>query len=193
MRRTILAGGALASTVAVAIMVGALLGLELERVALIGVALGAVVALVPDGHPGWRLAGFVTGFVAAWIGYVLRAAVLPDSTGGLAIADLLVIVICVGAVVAGLGRIPLWSPLVGVASLVGAFEVAYVGAPSQVIDTSMVAATAVLLTSAFGFLAASFFAPGTPSRSAASQAHENDYDSDDDHESFDNVKMEIAK
>ena len=64
--------------------------------ALLGAALGAVVALVPDRTPLVRLGGFAAGFVAAFIGYVLRAALLPDTSAGRAVAVVIVLLLCVG-------------------------------------------------------------------------------------------------
>lgn len=86
MRRTMLVGLVLTVAAVVVVLVSAWFDLELEPVALLGVSLGAVVALVPDRTPLMRLAGFAGGLVAAWIGYVARAAMLPDSTGGRAVA-----------------------------------------------------------------------------------------------------------
>ena len=82
MRRNLLAGLCLAAAAGLLVIVGAALDLELESVALLGAALGAVVALVPDRTPLVRLGGFAVGVVAALIGYLLRALLLPDTLGG---------------------------------------------------------------------------------------------------------------
>jgi len=177
MRKTLLAGALVAVAVAIAIWVGALFGLELESVALLGVALGAVVALVPDGRPGFRLAGFSGGIVVTMIGYFIRAAALPDTTSGRAIAAFIMLALC--AVVAGVsvGRIPLWTTLVGGAAFFGAYEAAYAVAPPEVASTSVSTLTTLLLTAASGFLAASFVAAAP---SDAPQTVGRHSESDDD-------------
>lgn len=172
MRNTLLAGLALAVAAALTVVLGELLGLELGHVALIGTGLGAVVALVPDRSPAFRLAGFAAGFVLAWIGYALRAGVLPDSAGGRAVAVFLVVLACVAVCAASLNRVPIWSSLVGVAAMVGSYEEIYTNAPSQFLRESPGAATTVLLAAALGFLAASILpaqAPADGGRRVASR------------------------
>jgi hypothetical protein len=159
MRKNLLVGLVLAVAAVLVAGVSAWLDLELESVALLGVTLGAVLALVPDRSPFARLAGFAVGFVLAWIGYFLRAAVMPDSTSGRAIVMALVIVLAVAALAFSMGRMPLWSGLLGVAALVGAYEYTYAAAPPEVASTSISAATALLFTVAVGFLATALVAP----------------------------------
>jgi hypothetical protein len=159
MRKNLLVGLVLAVAAVLVAGVSAWLDLELESVALLGVTLGAVLALVPDRSPYARLAGFAVGFVIAWIGYFLRAAVLPDSTSGRAIVMALVIAVVVAALAFSMGRMPLWSGLLGVAALVGAYEYTYAAAPPEVAATSVSAATALLFTVAVGFLATALVAP----------------------------------
>ena len=159
MRKKLLVGLVLAVTSVLVVLVSPVLDLELEPVVLLGVSVGAVIALVPDRTPFGRLAGFLGGFVAAWIGYLLRAAVLPDSTGGRAVAVGLVVVLAVGLSAAALGHAPLWSTLLGAAALAGAYEYTYVAAPPEFASTSLSSATALLLAVAVGFLAAALVAP----------------------------------
>lgn len=159
MRLNVLSGGALAVVAAVAVLVGASLGLEIEHVALLGLALGAVVGLVPQGRSLHRLLGFAAGFGLAWVGYLLRAAVLPDSTSGRAVAVLLVLLGCTLVYLVSRGRLPLWASLVGVAALVGAYEETYTAAPSQVAAQSMTAATTVLLAVAVGYVVSAVSVP----------------------------------
>src|SRR4051812_8294903 len=131
MRRTWVAGVVLAIAAVIVVVVSSALELELESAALLGAALGAVVALVPDRSPAARLGGFAAGFVAAWIGYLLRAALLPDSAGGRAVAVGLVVLLCVGITAASFDRLPLWSTLLGTAALSGAYEFTYAAAPPE--------------------------------------------------------------
>ena len=155
MRRSMIAGLVLAVLAALVISVGELLGLDLEHVALLGGAIGGALGLVPHRLAWGRVAGFLVGFVAAWIGFALRAAFLPDSSNGRAVAAFIVIVICTLACAASGKRLPLWSALLGVAAIVGAYEEMYTNAPSQFIAQSPEAATTVLLAAALGYLGTS--------------------------------------
>ena len=159
MRRTWLVGGSLVGVAIVVVVLSDLLDLELEAVAVLGVATGAVVALVPDRSAAGRLVGFLVGFVAAWIGYLLRAGVLPDSLGGRVVAVALVMGVCVVAAGLSFNRVPLWATLLGAASMVGAFEYLYSAAPPEVVANSLSAATALLMTTAVGFLVVALLAP----------------------------------
>lgn len=159
MRTSLLVGLGLAAATAVAVLVSAGLDLQLESAALLGAAVGAVAALVPHTSPAARLGGVLLGVVAALVGYVLRAAVLPDSAGGRAVAAAVVILLCTAVVAVSVGSIALWAPLLGAALLVGAFETAYTAAPSETATTSITALTNVLVTLAVGYLATSWAAP----------------------------------
>ena len=160
MRTTLLTGGILVVAAILIVMLSSPLGLDVESVALMGAATGAVVALVPDRTPAARLIGFIVGFGASWLAYLVRAGVLPDTHAGHAVAVALVVIVC--TLVAGLSRdrVPLWATLVGAAALAGSYETTYVEAPSQVLSTSASSSTSVLLAVALGFFAASLVAPG---------------------------------
>lgn len=160
MRSTLIAGGVLTVGAVLVVVVSAGLSLDIESVALMGAATGAVVALVPDGSPAFRLVGFVIGFVAAWIGYLLRAALLPDTTSGHAVAVAVVVIVCTLGAALSRGHIPLWSTLLGTAALTGSYEDKFIAAPSQVLSTSTASSTSVLCAVALGFFAASLVAPG---------------------------------
>jgi hypothetical protein len=152
MVKSLVTGLCLAVLAAAVIALSETLSLDLEHVALLGAALGGVLGLV--GHrPGWgKVAGFGVGFLAAWLGYALRAGFLPDAPAGRAVAAFLVVaVVAVVAAVTG-GRLPLWSGLLGAAAIVGAYEDAYTAAPPQFLSDSPGAATTVLLAVALGFL-----------------------------------------
>jgi hypothetical protein len=145
-------GAVLALFGALTIGLGHLFGLDLDQVALLGVTLGAVVGLVPDRTLGERIAGFAFGFVLAWIGYAIRAAVLPDTATARAIVVFVVIAAAMLIAVASNGRLPLWSFLVGSAAMVGAYEQTYAASPSLFVSDSPVAATTILLAVGMGVL-----------------------------------------
>lgn len=167
MRRTLLGGLLLVAAAFFSVLIGGWLDLELDAVALLGVAAGAVVALVPDATVGRRLAGFALGVLAALLGYYFRAAVTPDTSTGRAVFAALVVALCVLVAVAGLGKLPLWSALLGAAAFAGSFEATYTSAPPRVVDLSIGGLTSLALCVAVGFVAAGVVGPsrtrrGTP-------------------------------
>lgn len=181
MRKTLLVGGVLTVAAVLVVVLSDLFDLKLDAVTLLGVALGAVVALVPDRTPAMRLAGFAVGFVAVWVAYLLRAGMLPDSTGGRAFAVAFVMVLCVAVATLSTGRVPLWASLLGAAAMTGAYEYTYTAAPAEVTGTSMTAATSLLITAAFGFLAVALLAPGPDSEPAAPRAARPQADDGENH------------
>jgi hypothetical protein len=195
MRKTLVAGVVLAAAAVLLVLVSSALDLGLESVALLGGALGAVVALVPDRTPLARLAGFGGGFVAAWIGYFVRTALLPDTSTGRALAVGLVVLLCVAVTAASMDRLPLWTTLLGTAALSGAYEFTYAAAPPELVSTSVSTATSLLLDVAVGFLAAAFIAPSFP-RDKRPPAHRHDSPTDGDGTEasrFDDFMMEKNK
>jgi len=186
MRRGLVVGLVLAVFAALIIGLGELFALDLQHVALLGAALGGVLGLVPHQPPLGKLGGFLLGFVVAWIGFALRAAVLPDSAGGRAVAAFIVVAVVGVACAVSMGRLPLWSALVGAAAIVGAYEETYTNAPSQFLKESPAAGTTVLLAVALGYLAASLIPQGEGERAGSSswnwfsrgpQAPDNDVES----------------
>lgn len=155
MRAPIVTGGLLAATVAVLVLLNAALELKLEHLVLAGVLTGAVVALVPDRSIAARLGGFAAGVLAAWIGFLLRAGMLPDSDGGLAVSFAVTAVLCVVVVLLARGRVALWAVLLGAGAFAGVYETTFAGAPPEVVRTSVDAVTALAITVVVGFLVAS--------------------------------------
>ena len=191
MRKTLLVGVVLTVTAVLVVVLSDMFDLKLDAVTLFGVTLGAVVALVPDRTPAMRLVGFAVGFVAVWAAYLLRAGMLPDSTGGRAVAVALVMVVCVAVAALSMGRVPLWASLLGAAALTGAYEYTYTLAPAEVTGTSMTAATSLLMTAAFGFLVVALVAPGSDGEPAAPRAARPRAD-DGEHHALDDM-METSK
>lgn len=159
MIRVVVAGTVLALVAGLIVLLAPALGTEVQGVALLGAAVGGTLGLVPDRSPAARVGGFLVGFVAAWAGYLVRAAVLPDAPSGRAVAVVLVVLVCVGVTAATRRRLPLWAHLLGAGALAGAYEAAYTADPANVAATSPTAASAVLLTAAAGFLATALLAP----------------------------------
>jgi hypothetical protein len=153
MRRTLVTGGLLALFAALLAQFGGSLGLDEVRSALLGAAIGAALGLVPGNDSSYgRVVGFVVGFALAWIGYALRAGLLPDSGSGRALAAFLVIAVLTGICAATMGWMPLWTGLLGVAAIAGAYEFAFGIDPTAFLSQSVTAATTVLLAAAVGYL-----------------------------------------
>jgi hypothetical protein len=155
MRASMFTGALLTIAVVLVIAVSSALGLQIEQYALAGVLGGAVIGLVADRSPWARLLAFVVGFVAAWVGFVLRAALLPDTDGGRAVAAVITLVICLVAVAIGRGtRLPMWATFVGVMLFSAGYEAGFVAAEPEVATTSMDAATSLLMAVAVGYVVA---------------------------------------
>ena len=155
MLRSLLSVVVLAFCAAFVLLIGG--GSELEHVALLGAVLGGVIGLVPHDPPLGKLGGFALGFVTTWAFFGIRAALLPDTTMGRAVAAFLVVLIAGVGVAISNGRVPFWSVLVGVAAMSGAYETSFTDSPPQFMTTSPLAATSVLLAAGFGFLGAVIF------------------------------------
>lgn len=164
MRQHILAGLLLVAAAFFTVLVSGWLDLELDAVALLGVAAGAVVALVPDATIGRRLLGFVAGVVVTVLGYYARAALTPDTTTGRAVFTALVVALCVAVALASVGRLPLWSLLLGAAAFAGSFETTYNTAVPRVVTLSIGALTTLGLCVAIGLLAAGLAGPSRTER-----------------------------
>jgi hypothetical protein len=154
-----LVGAVLTVTAILVVLIGAALDLDLKLVALAGIAIGAVVALVPDRSPIMRVSGFVVGFAIAWVAYLVRALMLPDSTGGQAVMMGVTVALAVLVSAVSLGRIPLWAPLLGVGVFSAAYERPFAASIPEAVSTSAATATALLLTTAVGFFATALVAP----------------------------------
>jgi hypothetical protein len=189
MRKSIFAGLVLALAAGLVMWLSAVFDLELESVVLLGAAVGAAVALVPDRTPLVRFLGFAGGFVAAWIGFFARAAFLPDTAGGRAVAVALVLLLCVVVVAVSAGRLPLWSTLLGTAAMVGGYEYTYAAAPPEVATTSVSAATSLLFCIAVGYLVAATVAP----QAGVAAARPRTRDEDLENTRFDDLMMEKTK
>jgi hypothetical protein len=132
----------------------ALIGGDLAKTALLGVALGGAVALVPDRSVLARISGLVLGVGTAWIGYAVRAGFLPDIPLGRAIALSGVVLLVTAVAVASAGRVPLWSGLLGLAAMAGAYETTFTTSPTSFVVDSTTAVTTVLVAVSFGIFLA---------------------------------------
>ncbi len=190
MRRTLLVGVVLTVTAVLVVLLGAALDLDLKLVALAGIAVGAVVALVPDRSPIMRVTGFVAGFAIAWVLYLVRALMLPDSTGGQAVMMGLTVALAVLVSAASLGRVPLWAPLLGVGVFSGVYERPFAASIPEAASTSTAAATALLLTTAVGFFATAMVAPSGEQPETRARRARNPRQDDGETSRLDDMMME---
>ncbi len=179
MPRTLFSGLLLVAATFFTVLLGGWLDLDVDSVAVLGVAAGAVVALVPHASLGGRLAGFAVGVVVTLVAYLVRAALLPDTSGGRAVFAALVVALCVVAAVVSVERLALWACLLGAAVFAGAFEETYALAPPRVADNAIDTLTALLFCVAVGFCAAVLAAPGR-ARTATTTATATHVRSDDE-------------
>ena len=160
MRNTLFTGLLLVAAVLLTVLFGSWFDLETAQTTLVGVASGAVVVLAaPAGRVGRTLGAFALGVFFTLVGYVLRAAMLPDTSGGVAAFGVIVVVLCTLTALVTRERLALWAQLLGAASFAGAYEAAYNVAPPQVATTAITSLTTLALCVAMGFLAASLVAP----------------------------------
>lgn len=157
MSRTATAGVLLAVAVAAVMTVGTTLRLQLGGYALAGVLVGGVAALVPDRSLVARLLGVAAGVAAAWAGFVVRAAVMPDTDAGRTVAA--VVTVLLATVIALVPRMPLWAVLLGAAAFAAAYESSYSAAPPEIMSTSLDAITGLGVAMVAGFMVSAL--PGT--------------------------------
>ena len=192
MRNTWLVGGVLTLAAILVVVVSDLFDLELQSTVLLGVAVGAIVALVPDRSPLMRLAGFLGGFAAAWVGYLVEAGYIPDSLPGKALSVALVLVLCVVIAGASGDRVPLWSTLLGAVAMAGAYEYTFNAAIPEVKTTSVSSATELLMTAAVGFLVVSLLTPPATPRAQKARRGPDSHQADAAERSLDEM-MENSK
>lgn len=157
MSRTAAAGALLAVAVVAVMTIGTALQLQLGAYALAGVLVGGVAALVPDRSLAERLVGIAAGVVVAWAGFVVRAAVMPDTASGRTVAA--VVTVLLATVVALIPRVPLWAVLLGAGAFAAAYESSYAAAPPEILSTSIDAITGLGVAMVAGFVASAL--PGT--------------------------------
>jgi hypothetical protein len=157
MRGNLLCGLALAVLAGALALVSGPLSLQFTWPLL----LGAAVALVSTRHLAGRVGAFVIGLAATWVGFALRAAVLPDIPAGRALAAAVPVLLVTVAAAASAGRLPLWAGLAGMAAYAGGYDAMFRASPSDFATQSVVAMTSVLLASAIGLLAGAALAPAT--------------------------------
>ena len=170
MRNSLLVGIALTLTAVAVFLVSGALDLDLEPVALLGLAAGLILAVSSDHSAVGRVAAFVAGIAFALVGYATRALVLPDSDGGRAVAVAVVLLLVTLMATLTANRLPLWAGVLGAGSFAGAYDRVYTNAPAELLTTGVETLTVLLLSVAAGFLTGTLTRPAV----AAPVADESD-------------------
>lgn len=119
----------------------------------------SAIAFVPGGSLPGRVGAFGAGLIAAWVGFALRAAVLPDIPSGRAVFVAVPVVLVTVVAVATRDRVPLWAGLAGAATFGAAYHPVFVASPTDFAAQSVATMTSVLLASAIGGAAAMLLRP----------------------------------
>jgi hypothetical protein len=161
-----IAGAILAAAVAFLVALGDSFELDASRFALLGVAAGAVLGLVPSRSAAERAGAWALGFGGAWLGYFGQAALLPDTAIGRAVAAALVVLVVAGVTALSLGLLPFWAGLLGIAAAAAGHEIAAADAEGALATDSFAVATAVALATSVGFLVTSLMVRTVPATAA---------------------------
>lgn len=167
MRNQFITGGALAVAAALTVLLGEAFGLDLIHVTVLGIAVGAITVLVDSGTLGSRMVGLLVGTVTTWIAFGLRAGFLPDSDTGRAVSFFTVFAVVTIVAGVSVGRVSLWSQLLGVVAMTGAYEYTFAANPPLFTTESLTAVTSVLLTVMVGLVVATATSARTAPRHAA--------------------------
>jgi hypothetical protein len=156
MGKTFFAGGALILAGVLAVLLDSLLGLGLGFV-LLGIAIGGALGLSRDGSPLGRIGAYVVGLLIMVVAFVGRVLLGNSSTVGL-IAGIIAVLVPLTIVCAlTRNRLPLSAGLLGVVTVVGAYETAFGLAPQNILSELLPSVTAVVFPVALGFIASVFF------------------------------------
>ena len=117
-----------------------------------GLAVGTVVALLPEVNPVTQLMGFIMGLLLAFASYVVRGAFLPYTNWSSALVVLLLFAAIVGVTAILRSRAWFVSMLLGAGLLYAVSELPFRVAPSAYV-VSAVAMMAILFGFGMGYLA----------------------------------------
>ena len=119
---------------------------------VLGLAIGAIVGLLPHADPVARLMGFTLGLLLAFASYVVRGGFLPYTKWWSAVVVLVLLAIITG--IAALFRSSTWfvSMLLGAGILYGTVELAFQAAPSAYLAASALAFLSILFSFGIGYM-----------------------------------------
>lgn len=153
MKRTFLVGIATALIGGLGLWIGGMLGMSFQNT-IMGVGGGLIAGSVLIGSPLGRLAGLVIGFLLGVFFDAMRLGLLPGGVSVLGVAVALMVMLLVATLVSGLsvGRISMWSMLLGALTFVAGFNSVLVTTPWSATQQLPSQFFSLLAMAAIGFL-----------------------------------------
>lgn len=171
---TLIGGLSLAVLALVIYLLPAQLGKPVISYTVLGLAMGAIVGLLPGADPANQISGYFTGLLLAFASYVARGGLLPYTKGSSAIVVLLLLVVVTGITAIVRKRAWFVLMLLGVATMYGSVEPAFQEAPTTYIALAGLAFVGILLGFGLGFTVSSLLelelVPYKPNPAPALQA-----------------------
>ena len=117
-----------------------------------GLAIGAVVGMLPDADPVARLMGFTLGLLLAFASYVVRGGYLPYTKWWSAGVVLLLLAIITGIAILFSSTTWFASMLLGAGILYGVVELQFQAAPSAYLASAAVAFLSITFSFGLGYM-----------------------------------------
>lgn len=114
---------------------------------------GAILGLLPTGTPASRIGAFLIGIVVAWVGYAIRAALLPDNAVAAALTAFVAIAIVTVIAAVSRGHVPVIASLLGLIAMTGGYDAVFAEAPYNFVASSIATVGVLLAGAAVGMLA----------------------------------------
>ena len=141
---------------------------------VVGLAMGAVVGLLPGADPANRISGYFVGLFLAFASYVARGGLLPYTKGSAAVVVLLMLVVLTGITAVVRSRAWFVLMLLGVGTMYGLVELQFQAAPIAYFASAGLALVGILLGFGVGFTVSELLelelVPYRPNTALASQA-----------------------
>lgn len=138
-------------SLAVLALVVYLLGTPLIAYTVLGLAMGAIVGLLPGADPANQICAYFAGLLLAFASYVVRGGLLPYTKGSAAIVVLLLLLVVTGITAVVRRRAWFVLMLLGVATMYGTVESAFQAAPSAYMTLAGLTFVGILLGFGLGF------------------------------------------
>jgi hypothetical protein len=175
---TLIGGLSLAVLAFVAYMLPGELGKLAVSYTVVGLAMGAVVGLLPGADPANRISAYFAGLFLAFASYVARGGLLPYTKGSAAIVVPLMLLIITGITAVVRSRAWFVLLLLGAGTMYGLVEPAFTAAPSAYLATAGLPFVGILLGFALGYTVSSLLelelVPYKPSPAAGSSSASED-------------------
>jgi hypothetical protein len=141
---------------------------------VVGLAMGAVVGLMPGADPANRISAYFAGLLLAFASYVARGGLLPYTKGSAAVVVLLMLVVVTGITAVVRSRAWFVLMLLGVGTMYGLVEPQFQAAPLAYFASAGAALVGILLGVGVGFTVSELLelelVPYKPNPALASQA-----------------------